>query len=151
MLKNRKCNYCGNEYYCCKACISINSWKNVCCSVKCYMNMIKTADENKVYGPQEVRQEGDIVRTLLRANLKGKGTIDISGYDLELGKFDCSDGKTRLIDDFEYFIVPCEELKEIITFFNERIKTAENSNTFSKRDKRKDTNTVKVASDEELE
>lgn len=64
--------------------------------------------------PQEINKEvGDRMATVLRAGLKDNGTIDIVGYDLELGKFDCSDKKTRTLEDFEYFIIPREELKEI--------------------------------------
>lgn len=115
MLKNRKCNYCGREYYCCKSCISINSWKNVCCSIDCYRHMIQNGNINM---PQEIKnKEGEVMKTLLRAALNNKDTADIIGYDLELGKFDCSDGKTRTFDDFLYFIVPTEEMKEIVDFF----------------------------------
>lgn len=48
---------------------------------------------------------------ILRAGLKNQKTIDIVGYDLELGKFDCSNGETKTFDDFSYFIVPVEEMK----------------------------------------
>lgn len=48
---------------------------------------------------------------LLRAGLKNKKTIDIVGYDLEQGKFDCSNGETKTFDDFAYFIVPVKEMQ----------------------------------------
>ena len=48
---------------------------------------------------------------LLRAGLKNKKTIDIVGYDLEQGKFDCSNGETRTFDDVAYFIVPVKEMQ----------------------------------------
>ena len=48
---------------------------------------------------------------LLRAGLKNKRTIDIVGYDLEQGKFDCSNGETKTFDDFAYFIVPVKEMQ----------------------------------------
>ena len=48
---------------------------------------------------------------LLRAGLKNKKTIDIVGYDLEQGKFDCYNGETKTFDDFAYFIVPVKEMQ----------------------------------------
>lgn len=56
---------------------------------------------------------------LLRAGLKNKRTIDIVGYDLEQGKFDCSNGETKTFDDFAYFIVPVKEMQHFT------LKTAE--------------------------
>lgn len=50
---------------------------------------------------------------LIRGGLISGRTVDIHGYDLELGKFDCSDGITRQFNDFEYFILPKDEMKEI--------------------------------------
>ena len=137
MVKNRKCNYCGREYYCCKSCISINSWKNVCCSVECFRKMMQ---EGKTNMPQEINKEkGEktMATTLLRAGLTNKDTIDIVGYDLELGKFDCSDGKTRVYEDFSYFIVPKNEMKEIVSYFEEKVKKLENERQ-SKQNKKKE-------------
>ena len=71
------------------------------------------------------------MRTLLRAGLKNKDTIDITGYDLELGKFDCSDNKTRAYEDFSYFIVPVGEMIEIVSFFENKIKKAEEEKVVS--------------------
>lgn len=51
--------------------------------------------------------------TLIRGGLISGRTVDIHGYDLELGRFDCSDGVTRQFNDFEYFILPKSEMKEI--------------------------------------
>lgn len=51
--------------------------------------------------------------TLIRGGLISGRTVDVHGYDLELGRFDCSDGITRQFNDFEYFILPKEEMKEI--------------------------------------
>lgn len=136
MKKNRVCNYCGQEYYCCKSCISINSWKNICCSVQCFRSMIQ---EGIIKSPQEINNEkGENMSILLRAGLVNKDTIDIVGYDLELGKFDCSDGKTRVYDDFSYFIVPKEEMKEIVSFFNEKIKKSESQKSVRQTKKRED-------------
>lgn len=134
MVKNRKCNYCGKEYYCCKSCISINSWKNVCCSVQCYRDMIQSGI---IKMPQEInREKGENMAVVLRAGLTDKSTIDITGYDLELGKFDCTDGKTRVYDDFMYFIVPKDEMKEIVESFEKgkRMDTFKTSKTVRKRD-----------------
>jgi hypothetical protein len=50
---------------------------------------------------------------LLRAGLKNGKTIDITGYDLELGKFDCSDNITRGFGHFDYFIVPISEMEDL--------------------------------------
>lgn len=71
--------------------------------------------------------------TLLRAGLTNGKTIDIVGYDIMLGKFDCSDNTTKVFDDFEYFIMPKDELKEIgekLNSYNEkRNKVSKNANT----------------------
>lgn len=69
------------------------------------------------------------MKPVLRAGLTNKDTIDIIGYDLDLGKFDCSDGKTRVYEDFSYFIVPKNEMIEIVSFFNEKIKKTEEIKT----------------------
>ena len=58
-------------------------------------------------------QGSENMQTILRAGLKTGLTISITGYDLELGKFDCTDGKTRTIDEFNYFIVPVDEMKNL--------------------------------------
>nr|DAT69642.1 MAG TPA: CHC2 zinc finger protein [Caudoviricetes sp.]DAT69712.1 MAG TPA: CHC2 zinc finger protein [Caudoviricetes sp.] len=119
MRTNRRCNYCGREYYCCKSCISINSWKNSCCSVECYRKML---EEGVTTLPQEIHKNEEVVMILLRAGLTNGTTIDITGYDLELGKFDCTDGKTHVYEDFDYFIVPREEMKSIVAYFDEKIR-----------------------------
>ena len=105
---NRKCFYCGKEYYCCSSCVGIHSWKNTHCSIECYL---KSQEENKD-AKAIIIEEGGKKMVVLRAGLANGKTIDIVGYDLELGKFDCSDGMTRVFDDFSYFIVPRDEMKE---------------------------------------
>lgn len=50
---------------------------------------------------------------VLRGCLKDSRTIDITGYDISLGKFDCSDNTTKTFDDFDYFIVPKDEFSII--------------------------------------
>lgn len=104
---NRKCFYCGKEYYCCSSCVGINSWKNTHCSIDCFL---KSQEENKESHPILINKEDkDVI--VLRAGLKSGKTIDIIGYDLDLGKFDCADGTTKIFDDFSYFIVSSDEMK----------------------------------------
>lgn len=33
---NHICKNCGKEYYCCRSCDKINSWKAVGCSIECF-------------------------------------------------------------------------------------------------------------------
>jgi hypothetical protein len=33
---NHVCKNCGKEYYCCRSCDKINSWKAVGCSIECF-------------------------------------------------------------------------------------------------------------------
>lgn len=64
------------------------------------------------------------MKTLLRGKLANSDIfVDIIGYDLELGKFDCHDGVTRIPDDFRYFVVPCNEMKEINKYVSELNET----------------------------
>lgn len=60
---------------------------------------------------------------LLRAGLTNGRTIDITGYDLELGRFDSDDGKTREYEQFDYFIVPREEMQAIVAYFEDKNKS----------------------------
>ena len=101
-------------------CIKINSWKNFCCSRECYRQMIAKQRETSPI----IVQGSENMQTILRAGLKTGLTISITGYDLELGRFDCSDGTTRSFDDFEYFILPVNELKDISTRLAEKIETS---------------------------
>lgn len=69
---------------------------------------------------QAIIVEGEKMKTLLRGKLAGTDTfVDIIGYDLELGKFDCHDGVTRTPDDFRYFVIPCDEMKNINKYVSE--------------------------------
>lgn len=96
--------------------------------------------EGRLERPQEINiEKGEKMSVLLRAGLKNKDTINIVGYDLELGKFDCSDGKTRVYEDFSYFIIPKNELEEIVSFFDGKIKKLENKLENNKRNKQKNT------------
>lgn len=104
---NRKCVNCGKEYYACYSCVGLHSWKNAYCSIQCYLE----AQKNGVKSKPIILKEGGKKMVILRAGLKNQKTIDIVGYDLELGKFDCSNGETKTFDDFSYFIVPVEEMK----------------------------------------
>ena len=106
---NRKCFYCGDEYYCCSSCVSINSWKNVYCSIDCFL---KSQEKNNIQDIKPIIvDKGGKNMGVLKAALKKNGrTIDIIGYDLDLGKFDCSDGSTKILEDFDYFIVSASEM-----------------------------------------
>lgn len=81
--------------------------------------MIAKREENS-----PIELEGGNGMAVLRAGLTSGLTISITGYDLELGRFDCSDGTTRSFDDFEYFILPVNELKDISTRLAEKIETS---------------------------
>lgn len=107
-MYNRKCNYCGNDYYVCKSCVSRNSWKNVCCSVECFQKLF---DQERQPAPIEQRIGG--VLQMYGINKITKEKIKINGYDLQLGKFDCEDGTTKFQDNFESFEVSYQELKDI--------------------------------------
>lgn len=115
---NRKCAYCGEEYYCCKSCISNKSWKNICCSVKCFRKL----SEKKDFIEPIKKEIVDIDSSCLYGYTKDKKIIDITGYDLELGKFDCADNITRPFDEFEKFIISKDELKNISIRLNNLIE-----------------------------
>ena len=53
-------------------------------------------------------------KVLLRGELKSGKTIDITGYDIDLGKFDSTSGKTYTYDDVKFFYIGADELKDII-------------------------------------
>ena len=116
---NRKCNFCGKEYYVCKSCERQNSWKNICCSRLCYRNLLQ--QENASFVPQKMSLGVNTMK--IRAGLTNGNTITIHGYDLELGKFDCVDGVTRSFEDFAYFIIPSEEFQAIGKRLNDKIET----------------------------
>lgn len=115
---NRKCAYCGEEYYCCKSCISNKSWKNICCSVKCFRKL----SEKKDFIEPIKKEIIDMESSCLYGYTKDKKIIDIIGYDLELGKFDCADNITRTFDEFEKFIISKDELKNISIRLNNLIE-----------------------------
>lgn len=115
---NRKCAYCGEEYYCCKSCISNKSWKNICCSVKCFRKL----SERKDFIEPIKKEIVDMDSSCLYGYTKDKKIIDIIGYDLELGKFDCADNITRTFDEFEKFIISKDELKNISIRLNSLIE-----------------------------
>lgn len=115
---NRKCAYCGEEYYCCKSCISNKSWKNICCSVKCFRKL----SEKKDFIEPIKKEVIDMDSSCLYGYTKDKKIIDIIGYDLELGKFDCADNITRTFDEFEKFIISKDELKNISIRLNSLIE-----------------------------
>lgn len=109
MKYNRICINCGDKYYVCNQCTKMNTWKNVCCSRECYKEAVNSGNPCI---PHEI-EEGGGTMALIRGGLISGRTVDITGYDLELGKFDCSDGITRQYNDFEYFILPKSEMRSI--------------------------------------
>lgn len=113
MIMNRKCNYCGNDYYICRSCIRAgNAWKNVCCSRECFIELMKT---NDIVKPIEItNKENDMNTVLIRGELKSGLTVDVTGCDFELGRFDCTNGKTYVYDDFKFFYIAPDRLKEIV-------------------------------------
>lgn len=117
---NRKCNFCGKEYYVCRTCERQNSWKNICCSRQCYRKLLAQNTSISLV-PQKMNLE--VKNMNIRAGLINGKTITISGYDLELGKFDCLDGATRSFEDFAYFIIPSEEFQSIGKKLNDKIET----------------------------
>lgn len=68
------------------------------------------------------KKDTEVKNMNIRAGLTNGNTITITGYDLELGKFDCTDGLTRGFDEFSYFIIPSEEFKSIGERLNEKIE-----------------------------
>lgn len=58
----------------------------------------------------------------IRAGFTNGTTVTITGYDLELGKFDCTDGQTHTFEDFSYFIIPSKELQSIGERLNDKIE-----------------------------
>ena len=80
------------------------------------------------------------MKTLLWGKLAGTDIfVDIIGYDLELGKFDCHDGVTRTPDDFRYFVIPCDEMKTINKYVSEL--NEKNAKTSSRASTQKKTET----------
>lgn len=136
MVFNRICRKCGRNYYACSNCIAINSWKNICCSRECYRKYV--ASDGALI-PKEIKVVNNMSAILLRAVLKNEKTISITGYDLELGKFDCTDGYTRVFEDFDCFIIPTNEMKEISSRLFEKVeeeKTEVKSETKSFKNKK---------------
>lgn len=116
MIMNRKCNYCGNEYYICRSCIRAgNAWKNVCCSRECFIALMETMDTNESVNPIITNKENDMKTVMLRGELKSGLTVDVTGCDFDLGRFDCTDGKTYVYEDFKFFYITPERIKEIIS------------------------------------
>ena len=68
------------------------------------------------------KTKGDIVMpqvisegtTSMSAKLKNGENVNISGYDLQLNRFDCDDGTTRVVDDFSEFTMSEEEMRSIM-------------------------------------
>ena len=124
MIMNRKCNYCGNEYYICRSCIRAgNAWKNVCCSRECFIALMETMDTNESVNPIITNKENDMKTVILRGELKSGLTVDVTGCDFDLGRFDCTDGKTYVYEDFKFFYITPERIKEIIGTIKHQTET----------------------------
>lgn len=52
--------------------------------------------------------------TYMSAKLKNGKNVNISGYDLQLNRFDCDDGVTRTVDDFSEFTLSEEEMRSVM-------------------------------------
>ena len=52
--------------------------------------------------------------TSMSAKLKDGKNVNISGYDLQLNRFDCDDGITRTVNDFSEFTLSEEEMQSVI-------------------------------------
>lgn len=127
MTYNRKCVTCGTEYYACGACVGKNSWKNLCCSRECYRKYIEGGKEEKpniIEFANEARKDGLV---LLRGGLESGSMMDIYGYDLALGRFDCADGQTRGLDSFKFFIWPREEMKDVGEYISNLLENKSNN------------------------
>ena len=111
MLLNRKCNNCNAEYYVCRYCEGIGSWKNVCCSKECFMEIAgKDNVEIVKINEKEVLME----KVLMRGETHNGITHDIIGYDLEFKKLDCTCGVTHTSDEFKFFYVTPEEIADMM-------------------------------------
>lgn len=127
---NRKCLNCGEEYYVCRHCISINSWKNICCSQDCFREYM-SGEQSNVKANETKTWEDIEMNIIMRGCLNNDKTIDIVAYDEDLGRIDCTDGITKTLDDFRYFVVPKEEMMDIF----ERIKELKKQKRSSRKQK----------------
>lgn len=136
---NRKCFYCGEPYYCCSSCIAINSWKNTYCSTDCF---IKSQESGASNIKPIVINKGDVY---MKAVIKKNGkTINITGYDLDMGKFDCSDDKTRMLADFDYFIITADEMQDLTV---KKEKSKNDSSTKSTKNATKSAKSERIVVD----
>lgn len=106
---NRKCFNCGVSYYACSACIGIHSWKNVCCSVECYREMLK----KDVYNPLPIEQNIGEVKNMYVV-LRNKNKYEVVGYDISLGRIDANNGETYTENEIDHLEISIEELKEAV-------------------------------------
>lgn len=117
MKYNRVCAYCGKKYYVCSDCIKSDSYSNSFCSLDCYKRNIM---KNGSFDPIIIDDE--TVQVLMRGKLLDDRIVDIIGYNIELGKYDCYDGITRTNKDFKTFYISRNEMSEIgmeMKFLNE--------------------------------
>lgn len=108
---NRKCHNCGTSYYACSACIGINSWKNVCCSVECYREMFK----KEIHNPEPIEQDIGEVKDMYVV-LKDNKKFEVVGYDIPLGRIDVAEGITYTENDIDHLEISIEELKEVAKY-----------------------------------
>lgn len=52
--------------------------------------------------------------TSMTGKLRNGTAINILGYDFELNRIDCNDGKTHVLDDFIEFTMSADELLAIL-------------------------------------
>ncbi len=82
--------------------------------------MSKTQD---IVKPIELNKEATMKEVLLRGKIHGGQTVDIVGYDLDLGRFDCTNGKTYLFNDFECLYMTGDNLEDIIKTVKHQTET----------------------------
>lgn len=75
------------------------------------MKLIGESPEN--VRPIQINGGDTMQRVVLRGQLKSGFTVDVIGYDIDLGKFDTFDNKTYVLDDFSFFYITPKELKEV--------------------------------------
>ena len=108
---NRVCHSCGDTYYACAACIGINSWKNVCCSVGCYRKMFA----QKIYDPDPIETNKGEVNNMFLIDTSGNKK-EVSGYDIPLGRIDTTDGMTYTKENIDYLEITLDELQEVAEY-----------------------------------
>ena len=94
---NRKCHNCGTSYYACSACIGIRSWKNICCSVECFREMLNRG----LFNLEPIEQNIGEVENMYVV-LKDNNKFEVTGYDIPLGRIDADNGKTYTENEIDH-------------------------------------------------